>query len=67
MSINKKFKKPRLEDYIIYGMLVGLFCGSVLSTIGYMFDYVFLAILSLSFGLGLGTVGGAILYHIKTR
>ncbi|KKB35167.1 hypothetical protein [Bacillus thermotolerans] len=60
-------KKPKLESYLVYGMVFGLFVGSIFSTIGFMLEIVFIQVAGAGIGFLLGVVIGVLLYFIKVR
>ncbi|MFC4409001.1 hypothetical protein ACFOZY_00985 [Chungangia koreensis] len=60
-------KDNKLGNYIAYGISFGLLGGALLSLIGMMIDNTFLKIAGYGFGLGFGTIIGALSYAIGNR
>lgn len=67
MPTNKGNKHPKLENYLIYGMIFGLLAGSLLGTFAMIAGHVFIAIGSYGAGVSLGMLIGTLLYTIKKR
>ncbi|WBL16953.1 hypothetical protein [Sutcliffiella sp. NC1] len=67
MQTNKDNKNRKLENYLVYGMVCGLFGGSLLSTIGMMVGNSFIQIAGFGIGFSLGMTLAALLYYYKTR
>ncbi|AST91148.1 hypothetical protein ACWE42_17595 [Sutcliffiella cohnii] len=65
MQNNKENKNRKLENYLVYGMVSGLFGGSILSTIGMMIGNSFIQIAGIGVGFSLGMTIGALLYYFK--
>ena len=65
MPTNKGNKHPKLENYLIYGMISGLLAGSLLGTFAMISGHVFIAIGSYGAGAALGMLVGTLLYTIK--
>lgn len=57
----------KLGNYVAYGITFGIFAGSLISLIGFMFDITFIQIAGPAFGISLGTIAGALIYSIKNN
>lgn len=67
MSDKTNENNPKLESYIVYGMICGLFIGSIFGTIGIINGNVLLAVSCSGFGSSFGVLAGVLLYSIKKR
>lgn len=65
MADHNNEKKSKLGNYLAYGMTFGLLGGSILSTIGFMFEIVFIQIAGVGIGFSLGMTVGALLYYFE--
>lgn len=62
-----KERNPKLEKYIVYGMIIGLFTGSLVSLIGMLIESIFIQITGVGIGLSLGIIIGAIIFSIENN
>ncbi|RNA66917.1 hypothetical protein [Alteribacter keqinensis] len=67
MSDQEGEKKPKLETYMVYGMIFGLLTGSVLSSIGMTGEIGFIQIAGPGFGLLGGMLTGMLVYLLKGK
>jgi len=67
MPENTDGKKPKLENYLAYGMSFGLLGGVFLSLIGTMLENIFIQVGGFGIGLSLGTLIGTLFYSIENK
>ncbi|MBM7095147.1 hypothetical protein JSY36_05185 [Bacillus sp. H-16] len=67
MSDDEDEKKPKLETYMVYGMIFGLLVGSAVSIIGMTGEIGFIQIAGPGFGLLGGMLTGMLVYLLTVK
>lgn len=60
-------QNPKLETYLLYGIIFGMLGGVLISLLGIITDILFFKAGGFGVGLSLGVLAGVLLHSAKTK